>query len=194
MANTDRAAAKASRIIVRLFFVVLAGVMLLTGYDHYAPLVLGNDKPVTEGGSAGLLYFRDRRIDRLTPTIARETDGGCSEAQILAAVDALKDFFKLQKIEYGLCAVRYDEETSRRLLARTPQPDDGGCLLALTADYNVYDDMGEDKAGYYPDAVFVLRLQPDGSWTLPQTKREAETLAALVCPLEQRTLTFGQRE
>ena len=48
MANANRSvsAERAGRIIVRLFFIVLAGVLLLTGYDHYAPLVFGNDKPL----------------------------------------------------------------------------------------------------------------------------------------------------
>ncbi len=192
MANTEHAA-KANRIIVRLFFIVLAGVMLLTGYDHYAPLVLGNNKPVTEGGSAGLLYFRDRRIDRLQPTVTLDPDGGCGEAQALAAVDALKDWFKQQTIEYGLCAVRFDERASRRLLAQTPQPDDGSLLFALTADYNVYGDTGEDRTGYYPDAVFVLNRQPDGSWALPQTKQETQALLPLVCALEQRLFVWDQK-
>ena len=42
---------KLTKRIVRLFFIVLAFVLLLTGYDHYAPLVFGNNKPLTEGGS-----------------------------------------------------------------------------------------------------------------------------------------------
>ena len=189
MANADRSpsAARASRIIVRLFFIVLACVLLLMGYDHYKPLVVGNDRPLTDGGCAGLLYFRDRRIDHLTPTIALKEDGGCSEAQVLAAVDALKDFFKLQKIEYGLCAVRFDETASQEILSQTPQPESGR-YLALLADYNVYDDMGADKAGYYPNAVFVLRQQPDGSWAFPVTQSESDLLSPLVCPLEQHML------
>ena len=60
---------KLTRRIVRLFFIVLAFVLLLTGYDHYAPLVFGNNKPVTEGGSSGILYWRDRRIARLQPSV-----------------------------------------------------------------------------------------------------------------------------
>ena len=185
MANTE-SSEKAGRIIVRLFFIVLACVLLLMGYDHYKPLVVGNDRPLTDGGCAGLLYFRDRRIDRLEPTVTQGSADPDAAAQARAAADALKELFKSQEISYGLCAVRYDEETSRRLLAQTPQPEDGGCYLALVCDYNVYDDTGEDKAGYYPDAVFVLRRQADGSWTLPASRRESELLSPLVCSLEQR--------
>ena len=188
MANADRSpsAARASRIIVRLFFVVLAGVMLLTGYDHYAPLVVGNDKPVTEGGCAGLLYFRNQRIDRLEPTIVQSDETACTQAQVLAAVETVKALFKAQNIEYGLCAVRFNESDSRRILEQTPQPDGSGRYLALLADYNVYDDTDADKAGYYPNAVFVLREQADGSWTLPQTAQEEEAFSPFVCTLEQQ--------
>ena len=111
-------------------------------------------------------------------------DCGFTESELSSAVQTLKDWFKQQKIEYGLCAVRVDGEVSRSLLAATPQPDDGGRYLALVCDYNVYDDMGADKVGYYPDAVFVLKQQSDGSWTLPQTPGEEAALQPLVCPLE----------
>ena len=87
MANTE-SSEKAGRIIVRLFFIVLACVLLLMGYDHYKPLVVGNDRPLTDGGCAGLLYFRDRRIDRLEPTVTQGSADPDAAAQARAAADA----------------------------------------------------------------------------------------------------------
>ena len=176
---------KMSRVIVRLFFVVLAFLLLQAGWDHYAPLVLGNDKPLTAGGASGLLYFRDRRLDRLQPTVTRLSDSAFTAAEIDAAANALKERFKLQKITYGLCGVRFDEAASRRLLAQVPAPDDGGRYLALLCDYNVFEDAGADKKGYYPDAVFILRQTPDGAWTFPAESAEQTLLRPLVCPLQQ---------
>lgn len=174
---------KLTRRIVRLFFIVLAFVMLLTGYDHYAPLVFGNNKPVTDGGSAGILYWRDRRIDRLKPTVSLAKDSAYTSEEVAAAVNVLKESFKLQKIEYGLCAVRFDETASRRIVARLPQQESGERYLALLCDYNVYDDTESgDKQGYYPDAVFVLQQSADGKWSLPDGDPAIE---AVVCPLEQ---------
>lgn len=179
-------AEKMSRIIVRLFIVVLAFLLLMKGWDYYAPLVFGNNKPLTDGGSSGIIYFRDRRIDRLKPTVTPTEDSAFTAEEIGAAVDALKANFKLQKVEYGLCAVRFDEATSRRILAKIPQPDDGGCYLALLCDYNVFDDTeGAEKKGYYPNAVFILRQQPNGTWEFPHTAAELPLLQPLVCPLQR---------
>lgn len=176
---------KMSRVIVRLFFIVLAFLLLQAGWDHYAPLVFGNDKPLTAGGASGLLYFRDRRLDRLKPDVTRLADSAFTAAEIDAAADALKEQFRLQKIEYGLCGVRFDEAASRRLLAGVPQPENGGRYLALLCDYNVYADAGADKKGYYPGAVFILRQQPDGTWAFPASAAERTLLRPLVCPLQQ---------
>ena len=80
----NNSAEKLSRFIVRLFIVVLAFLLLQAGWDHYAPLVLGNNKPLNEGGSSGLAYFRDRRIDRLKPTVTPAADrfSGSSSAKM----------------------------------------------------------------------------------------------------------------
>ena len=172
---------KLTRRIVRLFFIVLAFVMLLTGYDHYAPLVFGNNKPLTEGGSSGILYWRDRRIARLQPSVALNGNSAWTPDEVESAAAFLKDYFVGQKIEYGLCAVRFCETDSDRLLQNVASPA-GARLLALTCDYNVYDDMGADKKGYYPDAVFVLQQSADGKWSLPAGDPAIE---AVVCPLEQ---------
>ncbi len=172
---------KLTRRIVRLFFIVLAFVMLLTGYDHYAPLVFGNNKPVTDGGSAGILYWRDRRIARLQPSVALNDNSAWTPDEVESAAAFLKDYFVGQKIEYGLCAVRFCETDSDRLLQNVASPA-GTRLLALTCDYNVYDDMGADKKGYYPDAVFVLQQSADGAWSLPAGD---PALQAVVCPLEK---------
>ena len=174
---------KLTRRIVRLFFIVLAFVMLLTGYDHYAPLVFGNNKPVTDGGSAGILYWRDRRIARLQPSVQLNDNSAWTPDEVAAAVDWLKDFFTSQKIEYGLCAVHFDETASRRIVARLPQQERGERYLALLCDYNVYDDTESgDKQGYYPNAVFVLQQSADGKWSLPAGDPAIE---AIVCPLEK---------
>lgn len=170
--------------ILRLFFIVLAFVLLLTGYDHYAPLIFGNNKPVTAGGTAGILYWRDKRIDRLQPEIALSGNSAWTPDEVESAAAFLKDYFVAQKIEYGLCAVRFSEDTSDRLLQAVPAPQSGR-YLALQCDYNVYDDLGADKKGYYPDAVFVLQQSADGVWSLPDGSNPA--LAALVCPLEQHS-------
>lgn len=171
-----------SRFIVRLFIVVLAFLMLLTGWDHYAPLVFGNDKPLTEGGSSGILYWRDRRIDRLKPTVSLAKDSAYTSEEVAAAVNVLKESFKLQKIEYGLCAVRFDETASRRIVARLPQQESGERYLALLCDYNVYDDTESgDKQGYYPNAVFLLQAGTDCIWRVSH----AAAAKALVCPLQQ---------
>ena len=171
-----------SRFIVRLFIVVLAFLMLLTGWDHYAPLVFGNDKPLTEGGSSGILYWRDRRIDRLKPTVSLAEDSAYTSEEVAAAVNVLKESFKLQKIEYGLCAVRFDETASRRIVARLPQQESGERYLALLCDYNVYDDTESgDKQGYYPNAVFLLQAGTDCIWRVSH----AAAAKALVCPLQQ---------
>ncbi len=172
---------KLTKRIVRLFFIVLAFVLLLTGYDHYAPLVFGNNKPLTEGGSSGILYWRDRRIARLQPSVQLNENSAWTADDVAAAVDWLKDFFMSRKIEYGLCAVRFCETDADRLLQNVTAPADTR-LLALTCDYNVYDDMGEDKTGYYPDAVFVLQQSADGAWSLPAGDPAIE---AIVCPLEK---------
>ena len=174
---------KLTRRIVRLFFIVLAFVMLLTGYDHYAPLVFGNNKPLTEGGSSGILYWRDRRIARLQPSVALNDNSAWTPDEVESAAAFLKDYFVGQKIEYGLCAVRFDETASRRIVARLPQQESGERYLALLCDYNVYDDTESgDKQGYYPDAVFVLQQSADGKWSLPAGDPAIE---AIVCPLEQ---------
>ena len=171
-----------SRFIVRLFIVVLAFLMLLTGWDHYAPLVFGNDKPLTEGGSSGILYWRDRRIDRLKPTVSLAEDSAYTSEEVAAAVNVLKESFKLQKTEYGLCAVRFDETASRRIVARLPQQESGERYLALLCDYNVYDDTESgDKQGYYPNAVFLLQAGTDCIWRVSH----AAAAKALVCPLQQ---------
>ena len=177
---------KMSQFIVRLFIVVLAFLLLQAGWDHYAPLVFGNDKPLTAGGCAGILYFRDRRIDRLKPIVTQTENSAFSDAEIGAAVDTLKTAFKLQKIEYGLCAVRYDEAESQRILAKIPQPKDGGRYLALLCDYNIYEYLGADQKGYYPNAVFILRQAPDRTWAFPHTGAEQVLLQPLVCPLQNR--------
>ena len=174
---------KLTRRIVRLFFIVLAFVMLLTGYDHYAPLVFGNNKPVTDGGAAGLLYWRDRRIARLQPSVQLNDNSAWTPDEVESAAAFLKDYFVGQKIEYGLCAVRFDETASRRIVARLPQQESGERYLALLCDYNVYDDTESgDKQGYYPDAVFVLQQSADGKWSLPAGDPAIE---AIVCPLEK---------
>ena len=174
---------KLTRRILRLFFIVLALVLLLTGYDHYAPLVFGNNKPVTDGGSAGILFWRDRRIDRLKPTVSLAKDSAYTSEEVAAAVNVLKESFKLQKIEYGLCAVRFREADSDRLLQAISAPQ-GTRYLALRCDYNIYDDTESgDKQGYYPNAVFVLQQSADGKWSLPAGGDPA--LQAVVCPLEQ---------
>ena len=172
---------KLTRSILRLFFIVLALVLLLTGYDHYAPLVFGNNKPVTDGGSAGILFWRDRRIARLQPEIELGEESAWTQDEVESAADALKDFFASQKIEYGLCAVRFSEDTSDLLLQNVTAPA-GTRYLALRCDYNVYDDLGADKQGYYPDAVFVLQQTADGKWSLPAGD---PALQAIVCPLEK---------
>lgn len=182
----NNSAEKLSRFIVRLFIVVLAFLLLQAGWDHYAPLVLGNNKPLNEGGSSGLAYFRDRRIDRLKPTVTPAADSAFTADEISAAADALKAAFKQQKIEYGLCAVRFDEAASRRILAQVPPPEDGGRRLALLCDCNVYDDTeAGDKKGYYPNAVFILRQQPDGTWVFPYAAAELPLLQPLVSPLQR---------
>lgn len=174
---------KLTRRIVRLFFIVLAFVMLLTGYDHYAPLVFGNDKPLTEGGSSGILYWRDRRIARLQPSVQFNDNSAWTPDEVESAAAFLKDYFVGQKIEYGLCAVRFDETASRRIVARLPQQESGERYLALLCDYNVYDDTESgDKQGYYPNAVFVLQQSADGKWSLPAGDPAIE---AIVCPLEK---------
>ena len=181
MANTE-SSEKISRIIVRLFFIVLSCVLLLMGYDHYKPLVVGNDRPLTDGGCAGLLYFRDKRIDRLEPTVTQTKDSAFTADEIDGAIDAFKAGFKLQKIEYGLCAVRFDEAASRRISAQLPQPESGGRYLAMTCDYNVYDDTeAGDRKGYYPNAVFILEQEPDGTWRFPY----AGAQQALASPLQR---------
>lgn len=178
----SKSAEKLSRIIVRLFIIVLAFLLLQAGWDHYAPLVFGNNKPLPEGGCAGLVYWRDRRIDRLRPTVTPAEDSAFTAEEINAAVDALKESFKLQKVEYGLCAVRFDETASRRILARLPQPENGERYLALLCDYNVYDDTeAGDKQGYYPNAVFLLQEGTDAAWRVAHTA----AAKALVCPLQQ---------
>ena len=174
---------KLTRRILRLFFIVLALVLLLTGYDHYAPLVFGNNKPLTDGGSAGILFWRDRRIARLQPDIELGDDSAWTQNDVQSAADYLKHFFAAQKIEYGLCAVRFREADSDRLLQAISAPQ-GTRYLALRCDYNVYDDTESgDKQGYYPNAVFVLQQSADGKWSLPAGGDPA--LQAVVCPLEQ---------
>ena len=182
-----------SRIIVRLFLVVLALLLLLAGWDHYAPLVFGNNKPLTEGGSVGLLYFHDKRIDKLKPTLTQTDDSSVSALEIETAADAIKAFFKQQQIAYALCAVHFDEAASRRILAKAAQPEDAGRCLALLCDYNVFADTGADKRGYYPNAVFILCRQPDGTWRFPQTGTEQTLLRPLVCPLQQRLFLSSSR-
>jgi len=182
MAESARSneADRTSRFIVRLFIVVLAFLLLLSGYDHYAPLVFGNNKPLTEGGSAGMLFFRDLRIDRLKPVVTQMKDSAFTAEEITAAVNLFKAHFKQQKIEYGLCAVRFDEAASRRMLSRLPQPESGERYLALLCDYNVYDDTESgDKKGYYANAVFLLQEEADGSWQLLASAEQSRMLALI---------------
>ena len=61
-----------SKIIVRLFFIVVAVLLLMNAWEAFAPRVFGNSLPAESGGQCGLMYFRDKRIDKMKAEIKRK--------------------------------------------------------------------------------------------------------------------------
>lgn len=161
---------KEAKIIFSLFFIVVAIISIMTLFEKYSPNLFGNTKPVNDGGVCGLVYFRDKRIDKMKSSISLDENSNYSDADISSAIDCIKEYFKQQKNDVGLCSIAFDEGSISELLKdkRNFSKYEQGNVIAILCSYNIYEGSDyADKIGYHENqAIFLGRETATDNWLL----------------------------
>lgn len=158
-----------SRIIVRLFLIVVAVLLLMNAWDAFSPKILGNGLSENEGGSCGLIYFRNRRIDKMKAEIKQSEKSNYTESEINSAVNCVKATFKERDNNINLLSVSFDEEESNAFLDGYHATEKFGKknVIVLLCDYTVYDSLGAYSKGTYENwAMILTRESGDKPWTV----------------------------
>ena len=149
---------KEARVIIALFFIVVAFLSIMNVYEKYAPSIIGNNKPINAGGSCGLIYFRNKRIDKIEPII--EKSGACiySDEDITEAIETIKNDYKSKDDNIGLCSVKFSEIESADFLKDYNGIEQYGKenVIAVFCSYNIYENCDLGEGGYYENRAMVL--------------------------------------
>ncbi|MDO4379548.1 MAG: DUF4829 domain-containing protein [Clostridia bacterium] len=158
-----------SKIIVRLFLIVVAVLLLMNAWDAFSPNILGNGLPENEGGSCGLIYFRNRRIDKMKAEIKQSEKSDYTEAEINSAVNCVKATFKERDNNINLLSVSFDEEKSNAFRDGYHATEKFGKknVIVLFCNYTIYESQGTSSKGTYENwAMILTRENSDKPWTV----------------------------
>lgn len=158
-----------SKIIVRLFFIVVAALLLMNAWEAFAPRVFGNSLPVEKGGQCGLMYFRDKRIDKMKAEIKQSEKSDYTESEIESAVNCVKATFKEKDNNLNLLSVSFDEEKSNAFRDSYHATEKFGKrnVIVLFCNYTVYDSLGTYSKGTYENWTMILtRDNANEPWTV----------------------------
>lgn len=157
-----------AKIIVTLFFIVVALLVFMNAWEAFAPSFFGNDLAVEDGGQCGLIYFRNRRIDKLEPQTENSPSGSYGEEEIKSAVECVKEEFKSRKNNIGLLSVLFDEEKSGEFLEDYHATKEYGKenMIVIFCDMTVYDGEGLSRGTYRDWAMILARKNSSSQWEL----------------------------
>lgn len=158
-----------SKIIVRLFFIVVAVLLLMNAWDAFSPRIFGNGLTAENGGQCGLIYFRNKRIDKMKAKINQSKKSDYTKAEIDSAVNCVKATFKENKNNLNLLSVSFDEEKSSAFRDSYHATEKFGKknVIVLFCDYTVYDSLGAYTKGTYENwAMILTRDKADKPWTV----------------------------
>lgn len=153
-----------SKIIVRLFFIVVAALLLMNAWDALSPQIFGNALPAEDGGSCGLIYFRNKRIDKLQAEINRNEKSDYTEDEIASAVNCVKATFKENENKLNLLSVSFDEEKSNAFCNGYHATKKFGKnnVIVLFCDYTIYDSLCTHKNW----AMILVRDNANEPWSV----------------------------
>ena len=160
---------KEARVIITLFFIVVAFLSIMNVYEKYAPTIIGNNNPIDDGGSCGLIYFRNKRIDETEALIEKTDDCVYSDNDITEAIDAVKKYFKSQKDDVGLCSVKFSESESNDFLKYYKAVKHYGKenVIVVFCSYNIFKNDAFGEYGYYENRAMILaRDINDSEWEI----------------------------
>ncbi len=158
-----------SKIIVRLFFIVVAVLLLMNAWETFSPRIFGNALPVEDGGSCGLIYFRNKRIDKLKAEINRSEKSDYTEAEIDSAVNCVKATFKENENNLNLLSVSFDEKKSNAFRDGYHATKEFGKknVIVLFCNYTVYDSLDTYTKGTYENWAMILTRDGENKpWTV----------------------------
>lgn len=154
---------KEGRVIIALFFIVVAFLSIMNVYEKYAPSIVGNNKSVDDGGSCGLIYFRNKRIDKIDAVIEKSDDCIYSDEDINKAIETVKDYFKEQKDNVGLCSLKFSESDSEKSLKKNKavKKYKKENVIVVFCSFNIYESCEYGEYGYYENRAMILARDTD---------------------------------
>lgn len=155
-----------SKIIVRLFLVVVAALLLMNAWDALSPQIFGNSLPAVDGGCCGLVYFRNKRIDKIKPEIKQNENSDYTESEINSAVNCVKAKFKENESNVSLLSILFDEEKSNTFRNGYHATKTFGKknMIVLFCNYTVYDSLSTYTHESW--AMILTRNREGEPWTV----------------------------
>ena len=167
-----------SKIIVRLFLIVVAALILMNVWEAVSPRIFKSNiqskngsqsESTEESGRFGSKYFQNRQIDKLEPSINQSEKSDYTKADIDSAVNCVKAKFKENNGNVSLLSLSFDEKESNgfRDGYYTAEKFAKKNVIVLFCDYTVYDTTkGRTENTFKNWAMILTRSSETSPWTV----------------------------
>lgn len=156
------------KIIVTLFFIVVAFLIAQNVWDTFSPRIFGNSLPVEEGGICGLVYWRNKRIDKMNAEIEKGENCPYTDGDIENAVKCVKEKFKSQKNNINLLKLSYSSSVcdpirdSHHAAKKFGEKD----LIVIMCDFTVFTEGDFSRGTYDGWSVILSRESETEGWKI----------------------------